>query len=147
MIALLVAGAVALVVSALGTKLLIELLGVRRLGQPIMPEEAGGPKGHARKSGTPTMGGIAIVVAAFIGYSAAHFRRGLVFTRSGLLVLGLIVGAGVVGLLDDWIKVRNARNLGLKKRAKVLGLLTVGIAFAVLTVFHTTVSTTLSFTR
>ena len=43
-----------------------------------------------------------------------------------------IVGAGFVGFLDDWIKVRNERNLGLNKRAKMLGLLVVSVGFAVL---------------
>ena len=64
------------------------------------------------------MGGIAIVGAASIGYIVAHVTSGLVFTRTGLLVMACIVGAGGVGFIDDWIKVRNERNLGLSKRAK-----------------------------
>ena len=75
------------------------------------------------KAGTPTMGGVAIVVAALVGYVVAHVRPGLVFTRSGLLVMLAIVGAGVVGLIDDWIKVSSERNLGLNKTAKIVGLL------------------------
>ena len=43
-----------------------------------------------------------------------------------------IAGAGLVGFLDDWIKVSNERNLGLSKRAKMVGLLAVAIGFAVL---------------
>ena len=51
------------------------------------------------------MGGLAIVVAACVGYLVAHVRSGVIFTRTGLLVMACIVGAGLVGLLDDWIKV------------------------------------------
>src|SRR4029079_10663202 len=57
------------------------------------------------------------------------------------------VGAGAVGLMDDWIKVTRERNLGLNKRAKILGLLIVAFAFAILCVQFTDVHTTLSFTR
>jgi phospho-N-acetylmuramoyl-pentapeptide-transferase len=105
------------------------------------------PEGHKVKAGKPTMGGLGIVVAAVVGYTVAHVRSGLVFTRSGLLVLALIVGAGVVGALDDWIKVSQERNLGLSKRAKSLGLLSVAIGFTVLSVTTTNVHTELSFTR
>ena len=51
------------------------------------------------------MGGVAFVVAALAGYLAAHVRSGLVFTRTGLVVMATIVGAGVVGALDDWMPV------------------------------------------
>ena len=147
MIPLLVAGAVALVVGLFGTRVLISWLTERRIGQPIMAEDVGGPKGHAVKAGTPTMGGIAIVVAAAAGYAAAHVRSGAIFTRSGLIVMAAIIGAGVVGFLDDWIKVVNARNLGLSKAAKILGLLAVAVGFAVLMLTLTSVHTDLSFTR
>ena len=51
----------------------------------------------------------------------------MIFTRSGLLTIVAIVGAGLVGLLDDWIKVSRERNLGLTKRAKMVGLLVVAV--------------------
>ncbi|MFZ6005976.1 MAG: phospho-N-acetylmuramoyl-pentapeptide-transferase [Actinomycetota bacterium] len=132
------------VTSIVGTKLLIEWLTAHRLGQPIHEDV---PDGHTVKAGTPTMGGVAVVVAALVGYLAAHVRSNLVFTRTGVLVMACIAGAGLVGLLDDWIKVRNERNLGLTKSAKTAGLLVVAIAFAVTTVLWTDVETTLSFTR
>lgn len=138
------AGGLALAASLVGTRYLITWLVEHRIGQPIREE---GPQGHQTKAGTPTMGGIAIVVAAVIGYSVAHIRSRVVFTRSGMLVLALVVGAAIVGFLDDWIKITRARNLGLNKRMKVLGLLSVAVAFAVLTVSQTGVHTTLSFTR
>jgi len=131
-------------VSLIGTRFLIEALRRRGLGQPIRED---GPAGHQKKAGTPTMGGIAIVVAAVTGYVVAHFRRGVIFTYSGLAVMGAIIAAGVVGWFDDWIKVRSERNLGLSKRAKMIGLLAVAVGFSVISVWQTPVHTTLSFTR
>ena len=144
MVALLLAAGLAGVSSIFGTKVLIGWLTAHRLGQPIHEDV---PEGHTVKAGTPTMGGVAIVVSAVIGYLAAHVRSNLVYTRTGVLVMLSIVAAGLVGLLDDWIKVRNERNLGLTKSAKTAGLLVVAAGFAVTTVLWTDVETTLSFTR
>jgi len=143
-ISLLVAGAVSLLVSVVGTPALIRWLQVHGIGQPIRED---GPRGHITKAGTPTMGGVAIVAAAFAGYTAAHLGPGVVFTRSGVLIILTIVGAGLVGLTDDWIKVRRQHNTGLSKRAKLTGQLVVASAFAVLAVRWVKVSTVLSFTR
>ena len=123
--------AVAALAALLGTKVLIGWLGRRAVYQPILSTSEGGP-GHESKAGTPTMGGLAIVGAACVGYAVAHLRSGVIFTRSGLFVMLAMIGAGFVGFLDDWIKVRNARNLGLNKRTKMIGLLVVSIGFAVL---------------
>jgi phospho-N-acetylmuramoyl-pentapeptide-transferase len=144
MIALLMSGGISLAVSLVGTRFLIEWLRDHRIGQPIREE---GPQGHQTKAGTPTMGGIAIVVGAVVGYTASHLRDRVVYTRSGIFVLALVVGAGLVGFADDWIKITRARNLGLNKRMKVLGLLSVAIAFGWGLVSYTGVSTTLTFTR
>jgi phospho-N-acetylmuramoyl-pentapeptide-transferase len=143
-VALLLAAGVALAVSLVGTRYLIDWLQARGFGQPIHEDV---PESHTVKAGTPTMGGIAVVVATVAGYMAAHLRANVLFTRSGLLVLGCIVGAGLVGLFDDWIKVSHERNLGLSMRAKTLGLLLVAIGFAVGCVVFTDVETTMSFTR
>jgi phospho-N-acetylmuramoyl-pentapeptide-transferase len=86
-------------------------------------------------------------VAATVGYFVAHLRGGLVFTRSGLLVMLAIAAAGTVGAFDDWIKVSHERNRGLSKSAKMGGLLVVAVGFAVGLVHLTEVETTLSFTR
>ena len=144
MIALLVSGGLSLAVSLVFTRFLIDWLRAHRIGQPIREE---GPKGHQTKAGTPTMGGIAIVVGAVVGYTVAHLRSRVFYTRSGIFVLLLVVGAGLVGFLDDWIKISQARNLGLNKRMKVLGLLAVAVAFGWACVRFTGVHTTLSFTR
>ena len=143
MIRLLIAAAVSLLVSLFGTKFLIHSLTRRRIGQHIRED---GPKDHLRKSGTPTMGGLAIVGGAFAGYVGSNLYRGI-YTRTGLVVMGTIVGCGLVGFLDDWIKIRRARNLGLTKRTKAGGQLVVAVVFAVLMVRYAQVHTTLSFTR
>jgi len=143
-ISLLIAAAVAMVTSLVGTPFLISWLRARAIGQPIREE---GPSGHLTKAGTPTMGGIAIVASALLGYLAAHVRGGVVFTWGGLLAMGAIAGAGGVGLLDDWLKVKNARNLGLNARTKLAGLVAVALAFGWLAIEQADVETALSFTR
>ena len=143
-VALLLAAGIALLISLVGTRFAIDWLRAHGIGQFIR-EDA--PSGHVTKAGTPTMGGVTIVVGAAIGYTVAHLRSGLVFTRSGLLVLAVILGASVVGAVDDWLAIKRARNLGLNKRAKILGLLGVAITFVTLAYFHTPVHTALSFTR
>jgi phospho-N-acetylmuramoyl-pentapeptide-transferase len=143
-VSLLIAGGISLILSLLGTRYLIGWLRDHRVGQPIHEDV---PDGHITKAGTPTMGGVAIVVAAVVGYFAAHVRGGLVFTRTGVLVMLAIAGAAVVGAFDDWIKVSHERNLGLSKRAKMGGLLLVALGFAVACVAWTDQETTVSFTR
>ncbi len=143
MIGLLLAAAISMVVSLLGTRLLIVSLTRLRIGQPIRDD---GPEGHATKAGTPTMGGLAIVVGAFIGYAISNLYRGI-YTRTGIFVMLAIVGGGLVGFIDDWIKVVRERNLGLNKSAKMLGLLTVALTFGLLMVNFTSIQTTLSFVR
>jgi len=142
-IRLLVAAATAFVISLVGTAFLIRFLTRYRVGQPIREE---GPQGHQTKAGTPTMGGLAIVGAALFGYLVSDLSGGI-YTRTGILVMLAIAGAGMVGLLDDFLKVSRARNLGLNKRTKSIGLLAVAVGFAVLTVTLTEPHTTLSFTR
>ena len=140
---LIIAAAISMLVSLVATKLLINWLTTHRIGQPIRDD---GPEGHKTKAGTPTMGGVAIVVGALSGYVISDMFGGI-YTRTGLFVMLTIVGAGVVGLVDDWIKVVAARNTGLSKRAKMLGLLIVAVGFAYLMIEFTQVETTISFTR
>ncbi len=144
MIPLLLAGGVSLFSSLIGTRYLITWLTAHEVGQPIQED---GPEGHVTKAGTPTMGGVAIVGAAALGYAAAHVRSGLLFTYTGLIVMATILAAGLVGALDDWIKVSRERNLGLSSRAKMFGLLAVAVGFAVAVLALTDVDTTISFTR
>ncbi|NNF54819.1 MAG: phospho-N-acetylmuramoyl-pentapeptide-transferase [Acidimicrobiales bacterium] len=144
MIRLLTAAGMAFAFSAFGTRFLIDILTRNRIGQPIRED---GPEGHHIKAGTPTMGGIAIVGGAFSSYFLSHLLIGGIFTRSGLLAIGAISGAGIVGFMDDWLKVSKERNLGLNKRAKMFGLLAVAFGFAIGTQLFTSTRTELSFTR
>jgi phospho-N-acetylmuramoyl-pentapeptide-transferase len=140
---LLIAAAISMGISLFGTKALINWLTEHRIGQPIRDD---GPQGHHIKAGTPTMGGIALVLGVVAGYVVSDVFGGI-YTRRGLFVVLAIVGGGAVGLMDDWIKVVAARNLGLNKRAKMLGLLTVAVGFAFLMSQFTEVHYTISFTR
>ncbi len=144
MIALLIAAAASMSVSLVGTRYLLPWLLGRGVGQPIRLD---GPQGHLHKSGTPTMGGLAIVAGALTGYIVSHLRAETIMTRSGITLMLAITGAGVVGLLDDLIKVRRERNLGLNKKAKVIGLLTVAIGFAVLAMWWAGATPAITFTR
>ena len=141
---LLFAGSVSLVASLIGTRYLIHLLVRLRIGQPIRED---GPQGHSTKAGTPTMGGLAIVGGAVLGYILSDISQSRIITTSGLVVMFVIIGAGAVGLMDDWIKVVKERNLGLNKRTKILGQLIVAISFAILAIETTPVHTELSITR
>ncbi|MGI8757786.1 MAG: phospho-N-acetylmuramoyl-pentapeptide-transferase [Acidimicrobiales bacterium] len=144
MIALLLAAGVAFGASLVGTPFLIRWLHARGIGQPIRED---GPSGHFTKTGTPTMGGIMIVGGAMAGYLVAHLQNGAIFTWAGILTVLAIAGAGAVGLADDWIKVKHARNLGLNKRTKIAGLLLVAGLFSVFAIRQAGISTELSFTR
>ncbi len=151
MIRLLLAAALAFSLSTLLTRLTIDVLTRSNIGQPIRED---GPQGHMVKAGTPTMGGIGIVLGALGGYLLSDLilgltteREGSIITITGLLVMGATCAAGGVGFLDDWLKVSRERNLGLNARLKTAGLLAVSIVFAVLTVNLTDTSTELGFTR
>ena len=74
MIAVMIAGATAMFFSLLGSRFLISFFRDRGKGQPILGKEDHGPEHHQKKSGTPTMGGLAIVSAAMIGWVVAHLR-------------------------------------------------------------------------
>jgi phospho-N-acetylmuramoyl-pentapeptide-transferase len=143
-ISLMTSGGIALWVAALGTPLLIRWLANKRIGQQI---RADGPSMHLAKAGTPTMGGVAIVGAVVIGYGMGHLGTHVAFSRSGLLVVGVTFVAGVIGLADDWIKVRHRRSLGLNKRAKFAAQITMAVAFALAAEHWAGVNTHLSFTR
>jgi phospho-N-acetylmuramoyl-pentapeptide-transferase len=140
--ALLVAGGVALLVAMLGTPLLIGDLRARGIGQQIRED---GPSGHFSKAGTPTMGGLAIMAAAVVGWIVAHVFA--TFTTRGLAGMLTICAAALVGFIDDWLKVTRQRSLGLNKRAKIIGQLVVALGFALVAVTWLKVDTHLSFTR
>ncbi|HEY1828830.1 MAG TPA: phospho-N-acetylmuramoyl-pentapeptide-transferase [Acidimicrobiales bacterium] len=144
MIALLVAGSVALWFSILTTPVLMRYFRTRNIGQHIRED---GPATHLAKAGTPTMGGIAIVGAVVFGYALGHLETQVNFSRTGYLVVGVVVAFGGVGFLDDWIKVTRQRSLGLNKRGKFIAQLIFALAFAWLALHWAHTTTALSFTR
>lgn len=128
---LLLGSALALAFSLFLTPLFIRLFGKIGWGQFIRQD---GPKTHFVKRGTPTMGGIVIILAIVFGYFGAHLIEQQPVTQSAVLVIGLMVGLGLVGFLDDFSKIRRQQSLGLTPRAKVIGQIVVAGVFGVLSV-------------
>ena len=128
MTAILVAAAVGLLLTLLGTPLLIRFLHRREYGQFIRQD---GPQGHFTKRGTPTMGGLVIILATVLGYGAANLIELRTPRASGILLLFLIVGLGLIGFLDDFEKISKQRSLGLRAWQKIAGQALIGITFSV----------------
>jgi phospho-N-acetylmuramoyl-pentapeptide-transferase len=139
--AVIVAAAVAFLVSLFGTPLAIKIFTRLKAGQPI---RADGPQMHMTKQGTPTMGGVVFIVATIIAYVAGHialttlpaqqiFQVGPTITA--LVLLGLMVFCGAVGFIDDFLKVRRRNSGGLNKRGKLLGQLLVGATFGIIALY------------
>src|SRR6478672_13747246 len=144
---MLMAAGAAFAIVVFFTPFLIRRLRMLGIGQQIRDD---GPieHPHVAKAGTPTMGGIAIVLATVVGYLFAHVRReSIKFATPGIALIALIIGLGVVGWIDDYLGVRARRNLGLRKRGKTFGIVVIAAAFAWLAITFVHTSTHLSFTR
>jgi phospho-N-acetylmuramoyl-pentapeptide-transferase len=147
MIAVLIAGAVAMVLSLFGTRALISFFDSIGKGQPILGSDDHGPVHHMKKQGTATMGGIAIMVSAFIGWAVAHLRGGIALSDQAMIMWAICLVLSIIGFLDDFLKVRHAHNRGIFWKKK--GYITFGIVVVMMTwlLVGTGVSETLSFTR
>jgi phospho-N-acetylmuramoyl-pentapeptide-transferase len=141
---LLVSGGIALWAAILSTPILIRYFRTRQIGQHIRED---GPASHSVKAGTPTMGGIAIVGSVVFGYAVGHIGTEVRFSRTGYLTIGAVVAFGLIGYMDDYIKIHHRRSLGLNKRAKSGAQFICALAFALLAVNWAHTSTALSFTR
>ena len=140
------AAAIGLAVTLLGTPVAIRLFRAWGWGQRIRED---GPHTHMEKMGTPTMGGIVILVALVVGYVVTRLIFGG-FTPAGWSLILAAVGFGAVGFVDDFVKVHRRRSLGLSKSGKFLGTALVSLVFAVIVVHFaasTGTSTELSFIR
>ena len=135
--AVIVAAAVAFIISLFGTPLAIRVFTALKAGQPI---RAVGPASHQGKKGTPTMGGVAFIVATVLAYVAGHIALTTLPseqiaqvqpTMTALVLLGLFVFCGAVGFLDDFLKVRKRNSSGLSAKGKLLGQLVVGGALGI----------------
>lgn len=156
MIALLIGTGLALAFAMVGTPLFIRLLVKKGYGQIVRDD---GPTTHQIKRGTPTMGGTVVVGSVVGAYFLTHLILWLLNpdspgpTASGLLMLFLMVGQGLVGFLDDFLKISNQRSMGLDAKGKLAGQGVVGIAFAVMALGfpdssgRTPASTFISFAR
>jgi phospho-N-acetylmuramoyl-pentapeptide-transferase len=125
-ISILIAAGVALAIALLGTPVAIHAFSVWGWGQRIRED---GPHTHLEKMGTPTMGGIVILLAFIGGYVASRITAQRV-TATGLVLVLAAVGFGIVGFLDDYAKVMRQRSLGLTKTQKFIGTAIVSLAFA-----------------
>jgi len=124
--AILLAGGLALLFTMVGTRYAIRVLAAKGYGQLIRDD---GPTTHHTKRGTPTMGGLVIVLASVAAYFLAKLVTGNSPSASALLLLFLFVGLGTVGFLDDYIKISRQRSLGLRSRAKFIGQTFVALVF------------------
>jgi len=116
----LVAALVAMIIAILAGPTFIAYLRKNEFGQHIREE---GPERHLEKQGTPTMGGLLILLAATIAFLPLSD-----FTIPALTVLGTTLACGAVGFLDDYIKTHHRRSLGLRGRWKMLFLLLITAA-------------------
>jgi len=126
MIGIIVAGGISFLFVLLSTSIGVNFFKTRNIGQPIREEL----NFHEHKKGTPTMGGVFIILGTFVGFILSHinfwtigkgFKVELLsinFEIFNLLILSTLMG--FVGLIDDYLKVNKNRNLGLKARNKFL---------------------------
>ena len=146
MIAIMFAGATAMIVSLIGSRFLISFFRDRGKGQPILGKEDLGPEHHMKKAGTPTMGGLAIVAAAFVGWMVAHLRD-LAFSDQAVIAWVGILVMSFMGFLDDYIKVKKSHNRGIFWKKKSYITLGLSLALALWLVESTGISRTFSITR
>ncbi len=122
---MLIAGVVALVISILIAPRLIGFMRTRGYGQHIREE---GPKHHFVKAGTPTLGGLVILIALGVAFLALSH-----YTTNALLVFFVTLGCAAIGFLDDAIKLTHRRSLGLNARWKLLLLAAIAVVVGIVT--------------
>jgi len=115
----LVAALVAMIIAILSGPTFISFLRKNEFGQHIREELPG----HRDKQGTPTMGGLLILIAASIAFIPLTD-----FTTPALTVFGTTIACGIVGFLDDYTKLHHQRSLGLRGRWKMVLLILISIA-------------------
>lgn len=120
---ILLAFGLAFVLSALLVPAFIPMLRRMKFGQSIREE---GPQSHMAKTGTPTMGGIAYLLAILVSVVAASMYAEVLTAEIWVLLL-VLIGFGLIGFLDDFIKVAFKRNLGLTSLQKLIGQIVIAI--------------------
>ncbi len=104
----------------------IKLLRHREIGQQV---RADGPEGHLVKQGTPTMGGVVILVMMTLSIFIVHMPDARL-----LLIAAATLLTGLLGLVDDLSKVAHERSLGLTPAQKMAGLTVIVVAFCLIAV-------------
>ncbi|WP_040227959.1 phospho-N-acetylmuramoyl-pentapeptide-transferase [Bhargavaea cecembensis] len=115
--------AVAFILTALLAFPLIPMLRRLKFGQSIREE---GPKAHLKKAGTPTMGGLIFIAAIIVTSLILGFAYRLLTTQTIVLLI-VLAGFGLIGFLDDFIKVVLKRNLGLTSLQKLIGQIAIAV--------------------
>ncbi|MFZ4450238.1 phospho-N-acetylmuramoyl-pentapeptide-transferase [Salibacterium aidingense] len=126
MVSIIIAALIAaFVLTVLLSPIIIPLLKRLKFGQSIRVE---GPQSHMKKGGTPTMGGIMILLS--ILFTTAVMQGFFMsWTTEAFLLLLVTIGFGIVGFLDDYIKITKKRNLGLTSKQKLAGQFLIAIVF------------------
>lgn len=133
MIFVLISGAVALLIALFGTPVLMKYLRKHGYSQAIRVSTADEPyPEHEAKHGTPSMGGVAIILAVVIGYLVSHLISGRAPSGSVILAMYLMLGLGLIGFADDYLKIFRQRAQGIRARTKLLGQAFFAISFAFL---------------
>jgi len=124
---ILLAGGISALFAFFATPVLIKFLAKKGFGQFIRED---GPTTHHTKRGTPTMGGLILISASTLGYGLSHLITSIAMTTSALLVLALVIALGLVGFIDDYLKVAKKRSLGLTAKQKIFGQVIAASGFA-----------------
>lgn len=133
MISLIIGILVSFAVIIVGTPLLIRIVHKLHYGQYIRQD---GPQSHLVKRGTPTMGGLVIILATVLGWASSalyrYLTKGDTPSASALLALFAMMSMGSLGFIDDSAKVRKKQNMGLSVGGKFLGQFVLATIYAVL---------------
>jgi phospho-N-acetylmuramoyl-pentapeptide-transferase len=149
-LALLIAAGASMLFTFLLTPAFAKLFRRMNLGQFIRADT---PTTHVMKRGTPSMGGVVFVTASVLGYFGGHLVGGGLPSASAVLVILMMCGLGLIGFIDDLMKVSRQNSLGLRGEFKILGTVLVGVAFALIGINYrdshdrSPVSTAVSFIR
>lgn len=125
---ILLAGSLSTLFAFLLTPAFIRFLASRGYGQIIRDD---GPQSHHVKRGTPTMGGVVLITASVGAYLISHVINEVKMSASALLIIAMVIGLGLVGFLDDWLKIVKQRSLGLTGWQKLTGQAIVAAGFAI----------------
>ena len=117
----------AAVICALSGPILIPLLRVLKFGQTVRDD---GPQRHLKKAGTPTMGGVMFIIATVV--TTLIFAD---YNPDTFLLLFIFLGFGLLGFLDDFIKVVLRRSMGLRAREKLAGQIILGLTLGFLCIW------------